>query len=37
MSVEYLWEDMELDHWNLWAHHIFMSQQGGLHIILVRG
>jgi hypothetical protein len=29
MSVEYLWEDMELDHWNLWAHHIFMHPENG--------
>jgi hypothetical protein len=29
MSVEYLWEEMELDHWNLWAHHIFMHPENG--------
>jgi hypothetical protein len=29
LNVEYLWEEMELDHWNLWAHHIFVHPVNG--------
>jgi len=32
LHVEYLWKDMELDHFNLWAHHIWTDPKTG-HIV----
>ena len=29
LDVEYHWQEMELDHWNLWAHHIFIHPVNG--------
>merc|ERR1719326_621847 len=32
LHVEYLWKDMELDHFNIWAHHIWTDPATG-HIV----